>query len=493
MKNVILSCLIFLSCIILMQSSFGALLITCPSNNINITAYSNYKLNCTFNNTYGFDLIDVNIYNNSFLSTIKFNLPALSSQTHELNFYTDKQGMFNTTTTFNFYYYVNSTLIPENKEVNIYNFEFRPNVLEITQGSIVTFYNKDNYNIHSVVDQGSEFSSGDIPINGSWQYTFNTIKNYTIRDGWVYGNYMLVRVKNPNELILTHNNDYDVNYSFNITSTYTQTTLNTLMLTPTFSGEWNDTYEGVVSVQNNGSSIAKNIKLVGEWISFSKNNFDLNPGQTTYVNIELIPYITQVSQTNKTYYKFINLSSDNSPLYSLNYSIFINYSANVTVAENQSDWVKYFFYKKQFCDTYPKTKECLMDPIKEYIVSYNCSDMQFNITTTVAEWQRYLASQSQFATALTDLEQTNKEGNDIMNSSYLDLLNKTSESLDLQKENKELGSNNMVLQYAMGILLITLVVGGFLIIDGWKKQKQKHLNDVYNIKNEKYYKGMRGQ
>jgi len=491
-KKGILSLLMFtIFGMCLISFSAADLIVSCPSGNISLTAYTNYKMNCTFNNTYAFDVINLNVYNSTSIISMNnlANIPASSSVNSELNFYTNTSGFTIISPTFYFYYYVNSTLIPENKEVDIYNFEFRPSVLEITRGSAVSFVNKDNYNIHSVVDQGSEFSSGDIQINNSWSYVFNNIKNYTVRDGWVYGNYMTIRVKDPNELILTHNNDYDRSLSFNISSTYISTTLNGIILTSNFSSEWNESQEGVLSIQNNGSSIAKNIKLVGEWASFSKNNFDLAAGQTTYVNIEIIPYITTSAETNKTYVKTINISSNNTPLYSYNYNIFINYSANVTAITNSSDWVKYFFYKKEFCEKSNWTApDCRTEPIIEYVPTYNCSDMQINITTTIAEWQRFLSTNTDIKISFEDFIKMEKEKNDNLNNSLVSLDNKTSQSLDLQKYNQDLNKSNMTLEFAIGFIIFVILVCGYLLYDGRKKQKQKEFNESYNINNEKYYK-----
>ena len=477
--------------ILLISLARADLIITCPFVNINLTAYSDYKMNCTFNNTYSFDLINLNIYNS--VSEVSMNsiadIPASSTINSELNFYTNTSGFTTISPIFYFYYYVNSTLTSENKNVEIYNFEFRPNILEITKGSTVSFTNKDNYNIHSVVDADGEFSSGDIQINHSWSYTFNNIKNYTVRDGWVYGNYMIVRVKDSTELILTHNNDYDRNLTFNISSSYLPTTLNSIILTSNFSSEWNESQEGVLSIQNNGSSVAKNIKLSGEWVSFSKNNFDLAAGQITYVNMEIIPYILSSSETNKTYIKTINISSDNTPIYFYTYNIFINYSANVTAVTNSSDWIKYFFYKKEFCEKSNWTApDCRTEPLIEYVPTYNCSDMQMNITTTVAEWQRFLSSNTNIMASFEEFIKMEKEKNDNLNNTLFDLDNKTLQSLDLQKNNYDLNKSNMTLEFAIGFIIFVLLTSGYLLYDGRKKQKQKEYNESYNINNEKYYK-----
>lgn len=490
MKKELLNIIIFISIFIgLISLSSAQLVITCDSYNINITAYDNYLKNCSFTNNHNFDIYNVNLYNNSIITMNDISKINANSTTYSnIKFYSTEQNTYNLTPKFYFYYYVNTTLTPENKNVDIYNFEFRPNILEVTQGSLVTFYNKDNYNVHSVVDQGGEFSSGDILINQSWSRTFNTIKNYTIRDGWVYGSFMYLRVKSNNELILTHNNDYDIIKEFIVISKYNQSNINPILLTPTFVSEWNGTQEGVLSITNNGSYIAKNIKLSGEWVSFSKNNFDLNVGQTTYINIQIIPYIVTSEETNKTYNKTINISSDNTPKYEINYSIFINYSSNVIRTENTTDWVKYYYYKSVFCEKNPNAPDCHMTPLIEYVPTYNCSDMQFNTTMTVAEWQRWVSSNADLRLSYESLVQSLKESNDMLNNSLFSLDNKTQESLLIQKENNKLNKDNSLMELAIVVLFISLLVCGYLLYTGNKKLKMRQMDNIYNIKNERYYK-----
>jgi len=62
-------------------------------------------------------------------------------------------------------------------------------------------------------------------------------------------------------------------------------------------------------------------------------------------------------------------------------------------------------------------------------------------------------------------------------------------SLDLYlKYNQDLNKSNMTLEFAIGFIIFVILVCGYLLYDGRKKQKQKEFNESYNINNEKYYK-----
>lgn len=69
-----------------------------------------------------------------------------------------------------------NTNAPPN-EVTIQSMSYNPSVLTVTAGTRVTWRNKDNVE-HTVTSDQNLFDSGNIAVNSSYSFTFNTPGTY---------------------------------------------------------------------------------------------------------------------------------------------------------------------------------------------------------------------------------------------------------------------------------------------------------------------------
>lgn len=62
--------------------------------------------------------------------------------------------------------------------VEIDNFEFTPQDIDIMVGDTIVWHNNDSA-AHTVTEDGGEFDSGNMDPGDTFQYTFDTADNYT--------------------------------------------------------------------------------------------------------------------------------------------------------------------------------------------------------------------------------------------------------------------------------------------------------------------------
>jgi len=294
----------------------------------NISCYVNqeYPLNITISNNNDFKIYNISIEPNTMATFDMIN--ELNSHENKSSFLRIKPASsYNGSYNFTFYFYFlqNVTMNTSTVEVNMTNTAFVPSQVTITQGSTIIWTNQDNLT-HKVKDRGGEFASPDLSQGSSYQYTFDTFKNYTIEDDYIKY-YMYVNVTPRVQEVLVRNRDYDKNLTLNISCNYLPTTLNASLLVENITMNFNETAEIVISIINTGNQTAKNIKFDANWMTFSKNNFDLDPNVLTYVIASIKPSIDFENQTNTTHAITINITSLNAPSIEKTVNIFINYAS----------------------------------------------------------------------------------------------------------------------------------------------------------------------
>jgi len=367
------------------------------SQQANITALINQTtsidINISSNSTKA--MYNISLVEGSYPNYITFNkidsLNMGETKILKINFNPQSKFTQNIAVKIRGYFFTQITKAPETKQINITSTLFIPNSITIYQDSSVSFNNIDGIS-HTI--RSNLFSNQNIPSGSNFNYVFSAIGLYAICEN-TYNFCMNVNVidKVVNELAFDEADDKTLN--LNIESKYIDTVLGADIVSgDNLTMDYNIPIEGLIKITNIGSQTAKNIILSNDWFSFSKNNFDLNPSQSTYVSFIITPKLTQNSETNKSYMREISIKADNTEEIKKNMNIFVNYaivsapSGNFTCTS--SDPNSYYCYQ-EFCSKFSNSTSCTGIVKTEYIYINNYTDknMTLNIPESVIlDWMR---------------------------------------------------------------------------------------------------------
>lgn len=196
----------------------------------------------------------------------------------------------------------------------------------VVQGDSVTWNSKIN---DAIVMRNSVNNEIVTTISPQSAYTINfdnpqVFSYYFTRIGLQFTSVCTITSLATSGLI--NNPDLDasltLNLKINFPSTTIQATIPQINYTMSASGKVDD----ILNIKNTGDKTAKNIRLEGDWFSFTVNNFDLEPGQTKNVGYTIDPSgLTSTSQTNQSYFKNLSITGNFNSI-SQQFKIFINYS-----------------------------------------------------------------------------------------------------------------------------------------------------------------------
>jgi len=151
-----------------------------------------------------------------------------------------------------------------------------------------------------------------IAKNDSYTTLFEspTILRYVaLRQGFIFTNVCSIDVLDTTGYV--HNPSYDAEINLNLNVLYKQTTIETTFLNSEYTLNWNERFEDLFSIKNNGNETAKDMYLTGDWIGyFSVNNFDLSPGQSKTISYKISPDIQTTEQTGKDYKKNLTIQGN---------------------------------------------------------------------------------------------------------------------------------------------------------------------------------------
>lgn len=274
-----------------------------------------------------------------------------------------------------------------------------------------------------------------------------------------------------------HNSNKDAILNLNLDIIYEPTTITSTFLEDNYELEYNSEYQDLFSIKNTGSKIAKNIKLVGEWLEFTDNNFDLSAGQSKTIGYTIKPNVFLTNQTNKSYTKKIIISGNFNTL-EKELNIFIKYKDLSFFDGNMSyDKETLIELVKFVCSVYP-------DDCPKIVVYGNESNR--NVTFTITEDSYYekiqedsksfndimttLQSQNEKLSVLENKTNTIESNNNLSTNKVVDLSEKTDNFL------------GFMIFAGIGILFVACLV--ILLFLGFKYRIKSKINKSY-FKGEK--------
>jgi len=463
-KNVL-----FMLIILFLISNASALIVT-PST-LNIDVYYNIEKNVLVNisNDKNYDLYEVEIVNSNEVQMNKVNITAGETKQVYIRIKTEESGDLSRVVKFIGYQKANCSELLQTTPYNISITEMgsSPSALKICKGESVRFINNYDSWIKLKIYPDTEWG-GIIAPNSSYIRVFDNVGSYPFE---VYPLIPGGNIEVSEEDVLVHSTEDDFDLSLNINSRLEKTNITILNIEK---DKFTINYDGAdgsyIVIKNIGDREAINVKLEGKWLSFDKNNFDLEEDESKAINFYITPYITSTSQTNKTYNINLNISGENIEVISKQLEVFIPHSS---ISEDNITSLEWWEAKKRFCDSYPTSPYCATKPviIEKEVPKYDCPDILVNMTPEdVREYLRESLKAHDRAETVYNLV---KLWLDNQNRTFDDFFVALNNSNMISRENKEEVEDikNTIILLSIILVVMIMIVAG--IVYGLKLYNRK--------------------
>lgn len=446
--------------------------ITISPNPLSATTQINNQIDyqITITNDYLFDIFDFNFGD---LTSKGFTFPNItvdknSSKEITILFKPTSSVHENLNIPVSFKYFVELPLETKTYDINITDPNgFTPNYLPIKQGDSVRFNNKHTVSFNVNIE-GNVYN---IPVNSSITHQFNTISQVHYEDTYFHF-YGTIDVLNKSKKEKAHNPNYDINWGVNINSILNPTTLQINNSKTNFEIIYGKSDFGEITIKNNGNELAESVNLSSnDWISFDKNNINIEPGQVRHIEYTIVPNSLETNNTGKTYEINIKIKASNSQEYIKKINVSIPYKEIIVDTDDPEYLLKLI---ENFCKNNPKNVFCSgLNSSSNTTVVYNSSDIPINVSKEVI-----YDIQKDLKTTMDSNERTNnivKFLTDLISSELPLIKQKLNESLSLQKENEDKAKLYSDIRWIVGffILLAVLIFITVRIIN--KKSYKKNL------------------
>ena len=260
----------------------------------------------------------------------------------------------------------------------------------------------------------------------------------------------------------------DAILNINIDVQYPQTSLETYFLNSNYTMEFHETKEDIFSIKNIGTKRAKDIHLSSDWITFSRNDFDLEPGQSRNIGYVIDPIIHNSTETDKTYTKKITITGNFNTI-ERNIGVFIKYAEFVTEQQNNAT-----VFKDWLCTNFPEF--CEPQIIYKYIDS---DDAEFNVSYTENQVKSLYDLFFNFLDAQSIKDKQSVESGDSIAQRLLKIETATnSTSGDIANINNRIDTANGAWMFAAWV--VGMVVSGLILFFLIMKYKDKYRSNIYS-------------
>ena len=440
---------------------------------VNKTFGENLLINMNIQNQENFDFVNISFSQNPY---IRMDTISILQASDSVNFNATITASESYTGDIILMGYYNATLGQEFKTYNItVDCDAEEEISEcektVVIGDTILWNNVNNFDIE-ITAPYTLFENNAIIKNEFGSQQFNnpeTFNYYFMRAGFIFTDTCTISVLPDVGYI--NNPLYDDILNLNINVYYPETDISVVVLETNYNISAFANSEGILSIKNIGTKIAKNVQLSGEWFSFNENNFDINPGVTKGIVYTITPVIPSTNQTNQTYQKDLIISG-NFPTYTQNFSISIPYAVisagEWTQGKTLLEWIN------EYCLSNPLDEMCIG---KTKVIIQNLSDQDFNVSFS----QQQVKSLFEFMFEESDARESFENFMKEILSDYDERLNTTALSVQniqgnisgVNEEQKSL-NNNLAIFF---IFLITVIfgVGFYIYIDYIKRTKKYNL------------------
>lgn len=366
----------------------------------------------------------------------------------------------------NFKYLVDIPVNPQIIHINITSSGYNPDFETIHEGDTVIWTNSDD--VSHTVTCGS-FDSEEIAPGGTYTQTFASVGTIDYQDFvLLWGGRLEVLNRSSPQRVNNPNYNKVVHINLNVYSDPTNLTFN--VLDQNYTVDVTNKAEGMISIKNIGSLPAQKISLSSSklWVTFDKNNFDLEVGQTTYVPFKITPILLSNNETNKTYELNLRANGLNTEGYNYTIYVFVPYQ---NVEDIDTDEGLLIFYDN-WCRLHPTSPMCTgtLNSSGSGQIIYRDPEIPINLTATQVYAMLKRIQQIQDSNARTD--NNVKETNDKINSELPEIKRLLNESV-AKSGNAEEKWNTLSNTFWVCMIMGAIIIGTILIVNMAIKYQSK--------------------
>jgi hypothetical protein len=265
----------------------------------------------------------------------------------------------------------------------------------------------------------------------------------------------------------------DANFTLGVNIIYTPTNILSTFLITNYTINVFDSTDGVMSIKNIGSNIAKNVHLSNSWFTFSSNDFDLLPGVTKAITYTISPLISVTNDTNKEYTQNLTISGN---FASLNYpfTIFVPYM-NLENANQTSNYGSLLDLIAQYCNEHPSESFCSNQSKIVYVYSNGSNIVTMNWTQDQLKGLfDFVFQNGDNLVALSDYVKEHFDGwNSTIGNISVRLDNLETDNQNQNTTLATTASTQMFIFISVAILLLSALVGSIIFITKREKKKRE--------------------
>lgn len=458
MKKVVVSFLFFF--LISIVSANGLVISAGNLSSIEKTYEQDYTITLNISNTEPFDFYNITFPSNDIIEINKITKLS-SGQSIQVQATIKTNEDFSGSARLRGDYF--STLGQSNKThtINIDYYDgFDVCDIDIVEGDSIDWINlvQDEIILRNA-DTGEDFRTILEGENFSKKFNYPQELNYyaMILVGIPFTQMCTINIQDDSGYV--HSLSYDAILDFNVNINYPPTQISINIPTTDYDMDYDGEESDIFNIRNDGSDIAKNIHLSGEWFSFTENDFDLAPGDSKNIGYTINPMVYLTNDTDKVHIKNITIEGNFDRIDS-SLNIFINYQ-NIDSLTSGGSYDPDFFrnFYRLHCLTYPNDDLC-----SKKIVYLNSSNRNISLSLTEETFLGLAARQAQSERdwgvyQKSDLEFKQNISNQLDQQKQVDI-NQTKEIEDARKSNE----SSSIISIFLVIFVIFLVIVAVLTV-----------------------------
>jgi hypothetical protein len=472
--------LILLIAIFSISLTSAAIIITPTQTEIDAVIGSLVQFQLNLNSTYNMSLYNLSFTQVPCLSFPKIQeLPQHSAGNILITGVIEESCAGLKTSTLKGFYSDTMDSTPQTHNLYIEDTQFNPNSMSIKKDDTIIFHNMLGY---EVIITSQEFTR-TIPSGQSTSIQFQNIGMLPIQQSTL-GYWINLDIQNRTSLGLIYNPEFDTQVSFNINPYFNQTDISASFLESNLTVEYGAEGEALLEVKNIGSETARLVLLSNHgWsLSYSKNNFNIEPSSSSFVVIKFTPELTNTSETNQTYEIPISISGKNFPSSEIILKVNVpyeDYSVNKTYTREEYEKIRSDLMAIiKSMQSQQAVQDCAY-PQDYYVgINYSWKDV-LSMKDTDASQNDRLGQIDGVLQKMTELMDSMQKSVDTYNY----MLNDTNYKLDKTKE--DFRSTTSINKTMTIVVLIIIIAGVVLALIYLQRKSKRRSGDIYEYKERK--------
>jgi hypothetical protein len=382
----LLSIVLLLFCI---QTINASILINQNPMNITVDVSEQKSFSVEIKNNHDFEIMDFSFTElpNYGFSFDELTIPANQSRTLNFNVLTSSSHHLDISPIVSYKYFVN---LPE--EVTTYYINitktlsggimFEPNFLIVRKGDTIIWKNNDEIS-HTI---SSNTFNQQILSNQSFSKLFDSLGEINYHIDTIYPGQ--IEVINRTSQEKAHNPNYDLTWNIKFDSLLNPTTISLENSKNKYEVEAQKFKKGLITITNNGSEKAELIELTSnsEWISFNKNEINIDAGEEDWVEYTITPVLFETNQTDRYYNLTIKAKAPNSNELVETIEVFVPFK-EITNDFGGGDVATINWLDNVFCPRYPTSFLCNQSVGGSGNGTVIYKDVEVPINISLIDWQ----------------------------------------------------------------------------------------------------------